>query len=66
MRCPPASLRVSEEVAEREERDNRTGSLMSVINVIPGAAYEYPTWRGMPYFARDLVIYLGAIVAPVV
>ncbi|MDE3030393.1 MAG: fatty acid desaturase [Acidobacteriota bacterium] len=57
---------MSEETLEREEREERAGSLKPVIDVIPAAAYENPTWRGMLYFTRDLVIYLGSVVALVV
>lgn len=54
---------MSEEALEREER---AGSLKPVIDVIPAAAYENPTWRGMVYFVRDVIIYLVSIVALVV
>ena len=37
------------------------GSLLPVIEVIPVAAYENPTWKGLAYFARDLVIYAATI-----
>ncbi len=33
------------------------GSLKPVIDIIPAAAYDNPTWKGMAYFGRDLVIY---------
>ena len=33
------------------------GSLMPAIEAIPDACYENPTWRGLAYFARDLVVY---------
>jgi acyl-lipid omega-6 desaturase (Delta-12 desaturase) len=39
----------------------RSGSLKPVLDVIPKSVYENPTWKGMSYFARDLVIYLGLI-----
>ncbi len=38
------------------------GSLLPVIEVIPAAAYENPTWKGLAYLARDLVIYAATIV----
>jgi omega-6 fatty acid desaturase (delta-12 desaturase) len=44
---------------------DKPGSLLPVIRVIPDAAYENPTWKGLAYFARDLVIY-GAVVAGLV
>jgi acyl-lipid omega-6 desaturase (Delta-12 desaturase) len=34
-----------------------TGSLKPVIDVIPPEAYDNPTWKGLAYFARDLVAY---------
>jgi acyl-lipid omega-6 desaturase (Delta-12 desaturase) len=33
------------------------GSLKPVIDLIPAAAYENPTWKGLAYFARDLSVY---------
>ena len=42
--------------AEGDTRD-KPGSLLPVIRVIPAAAYENPTWKGLAYFGRDLVIY---------
>ncbi len=41
----------------KEER----GSLRPVLDVIPAEAYDNPTWKGLAYFARDLVIYGIAI-----
>lgn len=43
----------------------REGSLKPVIDSIPSALYERPTWRGLGYFSRDLAIYVGAVVAMV-
>ncbi len=40
---------------------NERGSLKPVLDIIPAEAYENPTWKGLAYFARDLVLY-GAIV----
>lgn len=42
---------------------SREGSLKPVIDAIPAALYENPTWRGLGYFVRDLAIYAGVIVA---
>jgi len=33
------------------------GSLKPVIDLIPDAAYENPTWKGLAYFGRDLLVY---------
>lgn len=38
------------------------GSLKPVLDIIPPEAYDNPTWKGLAYFGRDLVIY-GAVVA---
>lgn len=43
-----------------DEKPER-GSLRPVLDVIPAEAYENPTWKGLAYFARDLVIYGIAI-----
>ena len=46
-----------EKPAQKPER----GSLRPVLDVIPAEAYENPSWKGLGYFARDLVIYGVAI-----
>ena len=38
------------------------GSLKPVLDIIPAEAYNNPTWKGLAYFGRDLVIY-GLVVA---
>lgn len=43
----------------------RSGSLKPVIDVIPAEAYDNPTWRGLFYFGRDLLLY-GILVAALV
>lgn len=37
--------------------DDKPGSLMPVIRQIPPEAYDNPTWKGLFYFGRDLVLY---------
>lgn len=37
--------------------DGGPGSLLPVIRQIPAEAYANPTWKGLAYFARDLVFY---------
>jgi len=37
--------------------DDKAGSLLPVIRVIPKSAYENPTWKGLAFFARDAVVY---------
>lgn len=37
------------------------GSLKPVLDVIPPEAYDNPTWKGMAYFLRDLVIYAAVV-----
>ena len=41
----------------------RTGSLKPVIDALPESVYENPTWRGMLYFVRDMVLYVGLLAA---
>lgn len=48
----------SENGPDRAEK----GSLKPVLDVIPAEAYVNPTWKGLAYFGRDLVIY-GLVVA---
>lgn len=38
------------------------GSLKPVLDILPDAVYENPTWKGLAYLARDLVIYVAVIV----
>jgi len=45
--------------------DNGRGSLKPVLDILPDAVYENPTWKGLAYLARDLVIY-GAVVVGLV
>src|SRR5436305_7027287 len=35
----------------------RRGSLKPVLDVIPDEAYENPTWKGLAYLGRDLMLY---------
>src|SRR6478609_4557246 len=42
--------------------EERTGSLKPVLDVIPDAAYDNPTWKGLAYFARDLAMYAVLVV----
>jgi omega-6 fatty acid desaturase (delta-12 desaturase) len=54
----------SESESAGQDGDNRDkpGSLLPVIRVIPESAYDNPTWKGLAYFGRDLLVY-GAVVA---
>ena len=54
------SLSDSATIAPTKER---TGSLKPVIDALPDEVYENPTWKGLGYFARDAVIYVGLLVA---
>src|SRR5438270_11315513 len=45
------------------EKGERSGSLKPVLDVIPPEAYENPTWKGLAYLARDLIIYAVLVVA---
>jgi omega-6 fatty acid desaturase (delta-12 desaturase) len=64
---PPESALADTETREAErpdiEREKAVGkgSLLPVIDIIPEAAYENPTWKGLAYFARDLVIYAATM-----
>src|SRR5436190_20928237 len=42
------------------------GSLKPVLDVIPAEAYANPTWKGLGYFCRDLVLYAALVWALVV
>lgn len=54
-------VRTSVESGEEEAPSPRGGSLKPVLDILPKSVYENPTWKGLSYFARDLVIYLGLI-----
>jgi len=43
-----------------------SGSLKPVLDVIPAAAYRNPTWKGLAYFGRDLVVYAVLVWALIV
>ena len=45
--------------------ESPTGSLRPVLAAIPPEAYDNPTWKGLAYFGRDLLIY-GACVAALI
>ncbi len=51
----------SENPQKGSERSEK-GSLKPVLDVIPPEAYNNPTWKGLAYFSRDLVMY-GLIIA---
>ena len=51
----------SENPQKGSERSEK-GSLKPVLDVIPAEAYDNPTWKGLAYFSRDLVMY-GLIIA---
>jgi len=50
-------------IGEEESSSGRGGSLKPVLEVLPKSVYENPTWKGLGYFARDLVFYLGVVTA---
>jgi hypothetical protein len=52
--APPTTA--SDEAVEPVTEAPANGSLKPVIDIIPAAAYDNPTWKGMAYFGRDLVI----------
>ena len=51
-----------QELAEKAPDRAKKGSLKPVLDIIPAEAYENPTWKGLAYFGRDLVIY-GLVIA---
>lgn len=55
---PPAGPAVAD--ADGDTRD-KPGSLLPVIRVIPASAYENPTWKGLAYFGRDLLVYAAVV-----
>ena len=38
-------------------------TLKPVIDALPDSVYENPTWKGLAYFGRDVVMYAGLLVA---
>ncbi len=50
----------------RTTRREAAGSLRPVLDIIPAEAYENPTWKGMAYLARDVVMYVALVVALIV
>jgi omega-6 fatty acid desaturase (delta-12 desaturase) len=38
-------------------------SLAAVVRVIPAACYDNPTWKGLLWLARDLLLYAGVVAA---
>jgi acyl-lipid omega-6 desaturase (Delta-12 desaturase) len=58
-----APAEIAEEGEEKSAEFPRSGSLKPVLDVLPKSVYDNPTWKGMSYFARDLVIYLGLVTA---
>ena len=50
----------------RTTRREAAGSLRPVLDIIPAEAYENPTWKGMAYLARDVVMYAALVVALIV
>ena len=52
---------MTDDTIELVDSSERGGSLKPVIDAIPAAAYENPTWKGLAYFFRDLAIYVGVV-----
>jgi len=48
------------DATEGRGRD-KPGSLLPVIRIIPAEAYDNPTWKGMAYFGRDVVVYVAVL-----
>lgn len=45
------------QTVSKPEQADGSGSLLKVIHTIPSAAYQNPTWKGLAYFTRDLIVY---------
>jgi omega-6 fatty acid desaturase (delta-12 desaturase) len=58
LESPPAGPVVAD--ADGDTRD-KPGSLLPVIRVIPKSAYENPTWKGLAYFGRDVLVYVALV-----
>lgn len=56
------TLDIEPEIPQKGSERSEKGSLKPVLDVIPAAAYDNPTWKGLAYFGRDLVMY-GLIIA---
>lgn len=56
------TLDIEPEIPQKGSERSEKGSLKPVLDVIPAAAYDNPTWKGLSYFGRDLVMY-GLIIA---
>ncbi|CAB4949727.1 unannotated protein [freshwater metagenome] len=55
------TLDIEAETPQKGSERSEKGSLKPVLDVIPAEAYDNPTWKGLAYFGRDLVMY-GLIV----
>src|SRR5437879_9485072 len=60
-----ATAQASRPVDEATETPG-TASLKPVLAVIPADAYRNPTWKGLAYFGRDLVMYAVLVWALIV
>ncbi len=59
---PNPALTSSDAPSGRDRNpDDKPGSLLPVIRVIPKSAYDNPTWKGLAYFARDTVLYVAIV-----
>ena len=56
-------MTVTESPPETTERADARGSLKPVLDIIPDSAYDNPTWRGLFYAGRDLLVYAVLVVA---
>lgn len=57
--APPDESTTSDS-PEREGREG-AGSLLPVIREIPAEAYDNPTWRGLAYVGRDVVVWVAVL-----
>jgi acyl-lipid omega-6 desaturase (Delta-12 desaturase) len=61
MTDPAAPSPSASSSAASADDSDKAGSLLPVIRIIPSTAYDNPTWKGLAYFARDLVIYAAVV-----
>jgi len=40
-----------------QDSEKTSGTLLPVIEIIPESCYDNPVWKGLGYFARDLLVY---------
>jgi omega-6 fatty acid desaturase (delta-12 desaturase) len=44
-------------IEQQERETDKAGSLKPVLDILPDSVYDNPTWKGLFYFGRDLLVY---------